>query len=200
MIREFKLNCSLCQKPFGTDGTLFYRPFYGMSSDLRDVEFICPDCIAAWHDKWKVKTAQFHEQDYVMTVDLELEDGTVYTGMDCTPLDETETVVVGEDIPVEAQQKLYTIYKEWDLERKAHILKDCTFDDGFMNMTFSCETYGGEKFENVAFRFNMKGVLQTAVPIPDYVKEQIVDAYRLYESQMSDDEVPSVSSDDIDKE
>ena len=196
MIREFKLKCSLCEKPFATDGTLFYRPFYGMSSDLRDVEFICPDCIAAWHDKWKVKTAQFHEQDYVMTVDLELEDGTVYTGMDCTPLDETETVVVGEDIPVEAQQKLYEIYKVWDLERKAHILKDCTFDDGFMNMTFSCETYGGEKFENVAFRFNMKGALQTAVPIPDYVKEQIIDAYRLYESQMSDDETPTASSDD----
>ena len=65
-----------------------------------------------------------------------------------------------------------------------------------MNMTFSCETYGGEKFETVAFRFNMKGVLQTAVPIPDYVKEQIVDAYRLYESQMSEDEVPSASSDE----
>lgn len=197
MIREFKLKCSLCEKPFATDGTLFYRPFYGMSSDLRDVEFICPDCIQAWHDKWKIKSAKFKEHDYVMTVDLELEDGTTYEAMDCTPLDETETVVVGEDIPVEAQQKLYEIYKVWDLERKAHILKDCTFDDGFMNMTFSCETYGGEKFENVAFRFNMKGALQTAVPIPDYVKEQIIDAYRLYESQMSDDETPSASSDDV---
>ena len=196
MIREFKLQCSLCEKPFATDGTLYYRPNYGMSSDLREVEFICPACIEAWHVKWKIKSAVFHEHDYVMTVDLVLEDGTEYENMDCTPLDETETVVIGEDIPVEAQQKLYEIFKVWDLERKAHILKDCTFDDGFMNMTFSCETYGGEKFENVAFRFNMKGVLQTAVPIPDYVKEQIVDAYRLYESQMSEDEVPSASSEE----
>jgi len=196
MIRQFDLKCSLCGESFGTTGTLFYRPNYGMTSDLRDVEFICPACIEAWHKKWQIASAVFHEHDYVMTVDLELEDGTTYEGMDCTPLDETETVVVGEDIPVEAQQKLYTIYKAWDLECKAHMLKDCTFNDEFMRMTFSCETYGGEKYEDVAFRFNIKGVLQTAVPVPDYVKTQIVEAYRLYESQMNDEEMPSESSEE----
>ena len=195
MIREFSLKCSLCGEPFATDGKLYYRPNYGMTSDLRDVEFICPRCIEAWHAKWQVKSAVFHERDYVMTVDLELEDGTSYQGMDCTALEETETVVLGEDIPTEAQQRLFEIYKAWDLERKEHILKDCTFNDEFMRMTFSCETYGGEKFENIAFRFNMKGKLQTEKPIPDYVAEQIVEAYRLYESQMEDD-VPSASSEE----
>ena len=51
--------------------------------------------------EWQIKTASFHEIDYVLTVDLELEDGTVYNNMDCTPIDETETVVLGEDVPVE---------------------------------------------------------------------------------------------------
>jgi hypothetical protein len=29
----------------------------------------------------------------------------------------------------------------------------------------------------------MKGELETERPIPDYVKEQIIEAYRLYEAQ-----------------
>jgi hypothetical protein len=103
--------------------------------------------------------------------------------MDCTPIDETETVVTGEDIPVEAQKKLYEIYQAWDTERKAQMLKDCIFNDEFMRTTVTCETYAGERFENLAFRFNMKGELETERPIPEYVKEQIIDAYRLYEAQ-----------------
>ena len=107
--------------------------------------------------------------------------------MDCTPIDETSTVVVGEDIPVEAQQKLYVIYDAWDKERKAHVLKDCIFTDEFMRTAVTCETYAGEKFENVAFRVTMRGELQTEIPMPDYIKKQVLEAYKLYEAQNMDD-------------
>lgn len=182
MIRTLQLICSQCNKPFMSDGVLYYKDNY-MSSQLRDTKFICPDCIEDWKDKWQIKSAVFQEKDYVMTVTLELENGERYENMDCTPIDETETVVTGEDIPVEAQQKLYEIYKAWDSERKAHVLKDLTFSDEFMRTAFTCETYGGERYENVAFRFNMRGELETEKPLPDYIKKQIIDAYKIYEAQ-----------------
>ena len=119
--------------------------------------------------------------DYVMTVTIELEDGTVYEDLDCTPMD--GYVVAGVDIPPEAQKKLYEFYHEWDLKRKHDVLKYCTFKDEFMRTSFSCETYGGEKYEDVAFRVNIKGVMETAVPVPDYILKQIIDAYSIYELQ-----------------
>lgn len=182
MIRTLELICSECDQHFIPTDKLYYRDNY-LSANLRDTKFICQDCIDAWHAKWKIKSATYHESDYVLTVDIELEDGTIYKNMDCTPIEETETVVAGEDIPVEAQQKLYQIYAAWDMERKAHLLKTCSFDDEFMRMTFTCETYAGEKYEKVAFRFTMRGELQTEVPVPDYIREQITDAYGLYEMQ-----------------
>ena len=63
------------------------------------------------------------------------------------------------------------------------VLKYCTFKDEFMRTSFSCETYGGEKYEDVAFRVNIKGVMETAVPVPDYILKQIIDAYSIYELQ-----------------
>lgn len=182
MIRTLQLVCSECGNNFLPEGELYYRDNY-MSTNIRDTKFICPACIEEWRNKWKVKDAVYFEEDYVLTVTIELEDGTVYRNMDCTPIDETETVVTGEDIPVEAQKKLYEIYQAWDTERKAQMLKDCIFNDEFMRTTVTCETYAGERFENLAFRFNMKGELETERPIPEYVKEQIIDAYRLYEAQ-----------------
>ena len=171
MIRTLEFVCSECGEHFVPEEKLYYRDNY-MNNSIRDTKFICPDCI--------------HEVDYVLTVDLELEDGTVYNNMDCTPIDETETVVLGEDVPVEAQQELYKIYAAWDKERKAHILKDCTFKDEFMRTSFTCETYSGERYENVAFRVTMRGELQTEIPVPEYIKMQILDAYKLYEEQNAD--------------
>lgn len=185
MIRTLDFVCSECGDHFTPGEKLYYRDNY-MSNSIRDTSFICPDCIAKWQAKWQIKSASFNEMDYVLTVDLELEDGTVYNDMDCTPIDETETVVLGEDVPVEAQQKLYKIYAAWDRERKAHYLKDCTFKDEFMRTSFTCETYSGEKYENIAFRVTMRGELQTEKPVPDYIKEQILDAYKLYEEQNAD--------------
>lgn len=185
MIRTLEFVCSECGEHFVPGEKLYYRDNY-MNNSIRDTKFICPDCIARWQQKWQIKTASFHEVDYVLTVDLELEDGTVYNNMDCTPIDETETVVLGKDVPVEAQQELYKIYAAWDKERKAHILKDCTFKDEFMRTSFTCETYSGERYENVAFRVTMRGELQTEIPVPDYIKMQILDAYKLYEEQNAD--------------
>lgn len=180
MIRSVKLTCSVCGKDFvPQENVLYYKDTF-INSNIRDAAFICPDCINEWHEKWQIKNAVFTEVDYIMTVDIELEDGSVYKNVDCTPMEDT-VVTGGMDIPHEAQRKLYEIYFEWDNERKRNTLKDCTFNDAFMQTTFSCETYGGEKYTDVAFRFNMKGVLETAVPVPEYISKQIVEAYRIYE-------------------
>ncbi len=187
MIRTLDIVCSECGEAFTPGEKLYYRDNY-MSNSIRDTNFICPNCIAKWQAKWQIKNAAFHEEDYVMTVDIELEDGTVYQNMDCTPIDETQTVVVGEDIPVEAQQLLYEIYNAWDKERKAHVLKDCIFKDEFMRTSVTCATYGGESYENVAFRVTMRGELQTEKPMPGYIKTQILEAYKLYEAQSMNDE------------
>ena len=180
MIRTLPLVCGDCDKNFIPAGELYYRDNF-ISNSIRDVHFICPDCIKKWLDKWQIKTADFFEKDYVLTVSITLEDGTVYENLDCTPLE--ETVVTSEEIPEEAQRKLFAIYSKWDSDRKNNSLKDCTFKDEFMRTTFSCETYGGETFTDIAFRFNMKGQLETETPVPEYVLKQIIDAYRLYEMQ-----------------
>lgn len=195
MIRTLDFVCSECGEHFTPGEKLYYRDNY-MSTSIRDTNFICPDCIAKWQAKWHIKSASFNEQDYVLTVDLELEDGTVYNNMDCTPIDETEAVILGEDVPVEAQQELYKIYAAWDRERKAHYLKDCVFKDEFMRTSFTCETYSGEKYEDIAFRVTMRGELQTEKPVPDYIKTQILEAYKLYEEQNADYQVPEEPSEE----
>lgn len=180
MIRTLPLICSECGKNFVAKEELYYRDNF-LNNSIRDIRFICFDCIEIWRKKWNIKTANFVEKDYVLTVTITLNDGTVYENLDCTPLE--ETVVTSEEIPEEAQRKLFTIYCEWDVQRKKNLLKDCIFNDEFMRTTFSCETYGGEKFANIAFRFNMKGQIETETSIPEYVLQQIVEAYRLYEMQ-----------------
>lgn len=198
MIRTLDFVCSECGEHFTPGEKLYYRDNY-MNNSIRDTKFICPACIAKWQEKWHIKSASFNEQDYVLTVDLELEDGTVYNDMDCTPIDETETVVLGEDVPVEAQQELYKIYAAWDRERKAHYLKDCIFKDEFMRTSFTCETYSGEKFEDIAFRVTMRGELQTEKPVPDYIKVQILEAYKLYEEQNADYSEAAPEEEDLDE-
>lgn len=185
MIRSLDFVCSECGEAFVPSEKLYYRDNY-LSSNIRDTKFICPACIERWQNKWHIKNASFTETDYVLTVDLELEDGTVYENMDCTPIEETETVILGEDAPLTAQQELYKIYAAWDKERKAHYLKDCIFKDEFMRTSFSCITFAGEEFTNVAFRITMRGELQTEIPVPDYIKSQILEAYKIYEAQNAD--------------
>ena len=166
MIRSVRLVCAECGSEFVPEGgVLYYKDNY-INNTVKEAKFICPACIKKWHEKWQIKNAGFNEVDYVMTVTIELEDGTVYEDLDCTPMD--GYVVAGVDIPPEAQKKLYEFYHEWDLKRKHDVLKYCTFKDEFMRTSFSCETYGGEKYEDVAFRVILK---------------QIIDAYSIYELQ-----------------
>ena len=182
MIRSLGFVCSECGAKYVPGEQLFYRDDFS-GSGIRETKFICDKCIKAWRDKWQIKQAVFHEQDYVLTVDVTLADGSKFENLDCTAIAETETVVVGEDIPEEAQHQLYVIYAAWDLQRKAKVLRDCVFNEEFMRTTVTCATYGGEQFEKVAFRVNRKGQLETEIFMPDYVKEQVLEAYRLYESQ-----------------
>ena len=124
MIRSVRLVCAECGSEFVPEGgVLYYKDNY-INNTVKEAKFICPACIKKWHEKWQIKNAGFNEVDYVMTVTIELEDGTVYE-----------------------------------------------------------ETYGGEKYEDVAFRVNIKGVMETAVPVPDYILKQIIDAYSIYELQ-----------------
>ena len=167
MIRSVKLVCAECGENFvPQDGVLYYKDNY-INNTVKEAKFICPACIKKWHDKWQIKSAEFSEVDYVMTVTIELEDGTVYEDLDCTPMD--GYVVAGVDIPPEAQKKLYEFYHAWDMERKRDVLKYCHFKDEF-----------------VAFRVNIKGIMETAVPVPDYILKQIIDAYSIYELQNRD--------------
>ncbi len=69
------------------------------------------------------------------------------------------------------------------LYAKKNVLKDCQFTDEFMRTTFTCETYGGERYENIAFRFNMQGKLESEKELPEYIQEQIIVAWKMYEAQ-----------------
>ena len=89
-------------------------------------------------------------------------------------------------MPEAAQKKLFEFYQAWDLQRKAHTLKDCFFTDSFMRTSVTCSTYGGEEFKDMAFRFNMKGELETEKPIPPYIAKQIEEAYKLYKKQQEE--------------
>lgn len=185
MIRTLELVCSECGEHFLPKNELYYKDDY-MNLSFRDIKLICDSCIKKWQENWKIKSASFKEADYVMTVDILLENGTEYNDVDCTPIDETETVVLGMDIPVAAQKQLYSIYRKWDLERKVNLLKECSFKEEFMRTSFSCITFGGESFDNVAFRVARNGELETEIPVPNYIKAQLLANYRIYELQNSE--------------
>jgi hypothetical protein len=180
MIRTLPLICSLCGKTFTPHEKIYYKDDF-TAHEIKDVKFVCEDCIKAWEDKWKIADATFKEKDYILTVSFKLEDGSTYNDLDCTPLD--GSVVTSIDLPEAAKTKLFDLYTAWELKRKAHTLKDCFFTDEFMKTTVTCSTYGGEKYEKMAFRFNMKGDLETERPVPDYIAKQIVEAYKLYKKQ-----------------
>lgn len=185
MIRTLPLICTDCGKEFKPEQVIYYRDDF-MAKEIKDVKFVCADCIKAWQDKWQLEKAVFEEKDCVLTVALTLKDGTVFERLDCTPLQDTMVVSDGMDLldmPEEAQKELFKRYTEWDLQRKAHMLKDCIFEDEFMVTRVTCATYGGESFEKLAFRINVRGELETERPVPDYIATQIVENYNLYKAQ-----------------
>ena len=183
MIRKLELVCCECHKQFNAEGELYYRDNF-RTTKITETFFLCPECIKEWENKWQIKEAVFFEKDYSLYVDITLNDGSIYEGLDCTPMD--GIVVTSEEIPAIGQRKLFGIYQMWDNQRKTNTLKDCVFQDEFMRTSFTCETYGGEKYENIAFRFNMQGKLETEKPIPEYIIKQIISAWKAYENQKMD--------------
>ncbi len=183
MIRTLALICCDCKQEFTPKDKIYYRDNF-LSKDIKDAQLICDTCIAKWQEKWKISKADFQEKDYVLRVTITLENGTVLENLDCTPLE--TTVITEEEMPLGAQEKLYEYYVQWDTARKEKVLKDCIFEDAFMRTTVTCTTYGGEHYENMAIRFNMKGELETEQEVPDYIRNQIAEAFKLYEAQNID--------------
>lgn len=180
MIRELNLICSKCSQEFIADGKIFYQDNF-LNTAIKDIKLICPSCIHAWEDKWQISSARFYENDYSLYVDIVLKNGTSYKHLDATPMD--DIIVTTEEMPLAAKQKLFFIYEQWYEQKRENELKNCFFNDIFMKTTFTCETYGGEKYSDIAFRFNLQGQLETEKVVPDYIKLQIIAAWHNYESQ-----------------
>ena len=178
MIRKLALLCSDCHKEFVATKELFYKEDFKEKS-LSNVKLICLDCLHKWQEYWQIKQAEFWEKDGVLYTKIELLNGDCIEQTDCTAMD--DIVVIGQDIPVEAQQKLYEFYKKWYDEKMKDYLKSCSFQEEFMRTSFTCETYGGDKYKDIAFRFNRLGVLETEQEVPEKIKEQIVMAWNSYE-------------------
>ena len=80
MIRTLSLTCSRCGKAFSAQDHLYYQDDFSVQS-FQDIKLVCDDCIRAWKEKWQIAHAEFHEHNYVLTVTITLQDGTVYDNM-----------------------------------------------------------------------------------------------------------------------
>ena len=182
MIRTLPLTCSRCGKDFSAQDHLYYQDDFSVQS-FKDIKLVCDECIHAWKHKWQIAGAEFHEHNYVLTVTITLKDGTVYNNMDCTPIEDTESVITGEDIPPEAQHTLYEYYVTFAQQREAQQLKDCFFTKGTEGVMFAdITTNGGEHYEKLVFTIE-EGYLKTAQEVPDYILEGLVTAYKSYLAQ-----------------
>ena len=182
MIRTLSLTCSRCGKAFSAKDHLYYQDDFSVQR-FQDIKLVCDDCIRAWKEKWQIAHAEFHEHNYVLTVTITLQDGTVYENMDCTPMEDTESVITGEDIPPEAQHALYEYYVAFARQQEAQQLKDCFFSKGEDGkMVADITTVGGEQYEKLAFSVE-EGYLKTEQDVPDYILEGLVTAYKSYLAQ-----------------
>lgn len=178
MIRRLDLVCSKCNNVFSAQKELYYQEDF-KEKNFNDVKFICSDCLEKWQEYWQVKQADFWEKDGVLYTTINLLNGEQRENITCTAMN--DIVVIDEDIPLEAKQKLYGFYKKWYDEKMKDYLKTCSFKEEFMRTSFTCETYGGDIYTDVAFRFNRLGILETEKEVPDKIKEQVVSAWNVYE-------------------
>ena len=178
MIREIKLICSECEQPFDAKKLLYFKDTFNIKN-FTEVALICPKCLKKWKNYWKIKTAKFIEEHGSLYVNIILVNGDIYEKVDCTAMD--EIVVTGMDIPLEAQKLLYHIYEKWYDNKMRDCLKTCIFNETFMRTSFSCETYGGEEYKDIAFRFNRSGIMETEKEIPEIIKKQIIAKWNVYE-------------------
>lgn len=180
MIRNIKLICSECQQNFIAENIIYYKDNF-INKDLQHADFICQNCYNFWSDHWQIASATFYELDNILYVDFTLDGGEVYKRIDCTAID--DCIVTGLDLPKCSQKKLFTIYSKWLEEIRKDLLKECTFFEDFMKTTFTCRTYGGENYEDIAFRINRKNKMETAVEIPENILQQVIIAWHQYELQ-----------------
>ena len=138
MIRSMEFVCSRCGEKYVPRDRLYYQDDYS-GTGIRDAKLICDKCIHDWEEHWQIAKAEFHEVDWVLTVDITLTDGTEYWGLDCSAIPETETVVTGEDIPEKAQHRLYEIYAVWAESRRPKAeprpvltTEECPYDEAEM--------------------------------------------------------------------
>ena len=178
MIRSLDLRCNLCNKLFSAHEKLYYQDDF-TANDIRMLRLICAECLAKWEESLQVVSAVFKEKDCFLYVDIALKNGEQHLGLDCTPMD--DIVVTGIDLPESSKRHLFAIYSVWLQEKRKDMLKECLFTDEFMRTTFSCTTFSGEEFTDIAFRFNRKGELETESPIPDNILYQVMDAWRICE-------------------
>ena len=182
MIRTLTLNCSRCGKTIYARDHLYYQDDFTAQSFI-DIKLVCEDCIRAWKEKWQISHAEFQEKNYVLTVTITLKDGTVYKNMDCTPVEDTESVITGEDIPPEAQHTLYGYYVSFSQKRASQQIKDCFFtkaEEGKMSADIT--TVGGEQYDKLAF-YVEDGYLKTEQDVPEHIMNGLVTAYKSYLAQ-----------------
>ena len=178
MIRELKLICSKCNKNFTAKDKLIYKDNF-IEKSFSNIELICSKCFTIWEKSWNLKKAEFIEEFGILYVNIFLKDEVIYEKIHCSPVD--DLIVLDIEIPLKAQKELYIIYKKWHNEKMKDILMYCNFNESFMKTTFTCETFSGEKYENIAFRFTRAGVFETEIFLPDNIKEQVVTAWSQYE-------------------
>ncbi len=178
MIRELALTCSECRKTFIAESKLLYKDNFKIQ-DFSNIELVCQDCFDAWQNYWQIESAVFFEEFSSLYVNITLQNGDSIPKLDCTPMD--DIVAVGNDIPLNAQKKLYQIYSKWYDEKMKDVLKTCTFTESFMRTSFTCETYGGKKYEDIAFRFTRQGAFEAESPVPEDIRKQVVSAWHRYE-------------------
>ena len=180
MIKEIKLICFECKQPFDAKKQLYYKDNFNIKN-FNDIDLLCLNCLKKWKNYWKIADAEFIEEYASLYVKIILENGDVYEKVDCTAMD--DIVATSMDIPTAAQKTLYHIYKKWYDSKMKDCINVCTFNETFMRTSFTCSTYGGQEYIDIAFRFNRSGIMETEKEVPDVIKKQIIVKWNAYELQ-----------------
>ncbi len=178
MIRRLELRCGFCAQEFLADKVLHYKDDF-IEKDISKLKLMCDACKKKWEEEYVVHTAEFCEKDCFLYMDVAFRNGTVHKMLDCTALE--DRIVAGIDLPETAQKELFSIYEVWLNEKRKDLVKECIFSEEHMKTTFSCVTFSGETFNDIAFRFNRKGELETEVPVPANIMAQVVEAWHMCE-------------------
>ena len=178
MICTLNLRCSDCKMLFTAKKHLYYRNNFA-TQNFADIQLICDSCYNNWESFWEITSASFREENCYYYVDILLANGEEYVNLDCTPLD--DIIVTNIDMPLAAKKHLFALYQLWLDEKRKDLLKECIFHEEFMKTTFTCTTYGGIEFKDIAFRFNRKGELEVEREVDTKILEQVAEAWQLYE-------------------